>query len=70
MCTHAKRSHTHVKDPVVFVREIGGLWKHQNNSACAKSVSLRSVEVGNRTEEQYWEDRWTLSLNSVADQTV
>ena len=31
--SQAKRSHTHVKDPVVHV---GGLWKHQNNPSCTK----------------------------------
>ena len=51
MCLHiyyAKRSHTHVKDPAVHVR-VQWLWKHQNNPACTKSVSLHLVEVG-----RYW----------------
>ena len=42
MHTYAKISHTHVEDPVVHVHlsEFGGLWKHQINPACAKSVRL------------------------------
>ena len=32
--------------------EFGGLWKHQTNPACTKSVSLRNVEVGHYTEEE------------------
>ena len=35
MYTHAKRSHTHTKDPLVHDK-FGGLWKHQNNQACTK----------------------------------
>ena len=38
MYTLAKRSHTHVKDPLVHVKS-GGLWKHQNNQACTKSFT-------------------------------
>ena len=55
-----KRSHTHVKDPVVYagVRwimetpEFGGLRKQLNSLACAKSVRLRRVEAGHYTKEQ------------------
>ena len=33
--------------------EFGGLWKHQNNSACTDSVkSLQNVEAGHYTEER------------------
>ena len=33
--------------------EFGGLWKHPNNPACAKSVkSLQNVEVGHCTKEE------------------
>ena len=51
VCTHAKRSHTHVKDPVVRVSG-GGLWTHQNSPVRTKSVSLQSVEVGHSKEEE------------------
>ena len=31
----------------------GGLWKHQNNSACTKSVkSLQNVDAGHYTDEE------------------
>ena len=29
-----------------------GLWKHQNNPACTKSVSLHNVEVGHCLERE------------------
>ena len=32
--------------------EVSGLWKHQNNPACTKSVSLHNAEVGHHTEEE------------------
>ena len=35
MYTHAKRSYTHVKDPV----ELDGLWNQQNNPACTENDS-------------------------------
>ena len=55
MCIYmlAKRSHTHVKDPVVL-SEFNGFWKHQNNPSCTKSVrlqSLHNVVAGHYLEE-------------------
>ena len=48
---HTKSSPTHVKDSIAL-SEFDGLWKHQNNPACTKSVSLRNFEVGRYTEEE------------------
>ena len=44
---HAQRSHTHINDPVVhvWVHWIMLSWKHQNNPACTKNVSLESTEL-------------------------
>ena len=37
--------------------EFGGLWQHQNNPACNKSVkSLQSVEAGHYKEEEEKEE--------------
>ena len=53
MYTLAKRSQTHVKDPVVHVRV---RWipetPLENKPARTKSVSLQNVEVGHYTKEQ------------------
>ena len=59
---HAKRSPTHVKDPVVHVK-FDGLWKHENNPANTKSVSFQNVEVGHYIEE-------TLQINKAACSSV
>ena len=32
--------------------EFSGLWKHQNNRVCIKSVSLHNVEIGHHMEEE------------------
>ena len=32
--------------------EFGGLWKHQTNPACTKSVSLHHAEAGHYTKEE------------------
>ena len=41
--------YTHAKD---HMPTFGGLWKHQNNPAGTKSVSLHNAEVGHHTEEE------------------
>ena len=55
MHTHAKRSHTHVTDPMVHQSEFGGLScrKRLNKPACTqKYQSLQGVEVGHYKEEE------------------
>jgi len=32
--------------------EFDGLWRHQNNPVCTKSVSLQNAEVGHYTKEE------------------
>ena len=40
-----------------FVTEFGGLWEHQTNPACTKSVkSLHSIEDGHYVEEEEEEE--------------
>ena len=36
--------------------ELGGLWKHRNNPACTKTVSLQSVKVRHYKEEDKEEE--------------
>ena len=59
MSTHAGRSRTHVKDPVVHVR-VRWVMEHLNNLACTKGVkSLQNVEAGHCTEEEEEEEEET-----------
>ena len=56
MYMHAKKSPTHVTDPVVHV-EFGGLWKHQNNPAYAKNVRvliMLKMKKARRSKSQFW----------------
>ena len=36
--------------------EFGGFWKHQNNPACTKSISLQNVKIGLYTEGEFSSD--------------
>ena len=48
--TQTKRSHTHIKNPVVHA-QVQWIMETPNNPACTKSVRLFSDEVGHHTEE-------------------
>lgn len=43
---HNKKDHICTLKIMKSMSEFGGLWKHQDNPACTKSVSLQTVEVG------------------------
>ena len=52
MYTHAKRSHTHVKDPVVHVRNRWIMVTAEYPACTKKCQSLENVEVGQEEDEE------------------
>ena len=62
MCTRMQKCYVRTLKIPESMSEFGGLWKHQNNPACTKSVkSLQNVEVGLYAKEEHGD---TLVLHS------
>ena len=63
MCICMLKGHLHTLKILESMSEFDGLWKHENNPANTKSVSLQNVEVGHYIEE-------TLQINKAACSSV
>ena len=45
VCIRMQKDHIRTLKILWSMSEFGGLWKHQNNPACTKSVSVQNVET-------------------------